>query len=1013
MARQRTGAATCPTVYVEVMPELPSGTITFLFTDIEGSTRLIQELPEQYQTLFATHDQLTRQAIRDHGGIEVRTEGDSFFVVFTSAPDAVQVAVDIQRSLATHTWPDGHPICVRMGLHTGQGTVSGNDYVGLDVHRAARIADAGHGGQVLLSDVTRALTEQMLPDGVTTLDLGEHTLKDLAAPEHLHQLVIPDHRADFPELRTVGVPVHNLPAQPTSFVGRGDELDESEELLRSSSLLTLTGIGGGGKTRLGLELAARLVGGYRDGAWFVDLSPITDPSVVRREVAGVLGTVEPNLISYLRDRQLLLVLDACERVLDACSELAGEILRGAAEVRILATSWEPLAIPGEVVYPVPLLPVPGDGNSDVDTTVAAVDLFVDRATAVDPSFALTEENRTAVIEIVRQIDGIPLAIELAAARVNVLPPEQIALRLENRFQMLTGTRRTDAGHHQTLEAAIAWGYELLSEGERLLFNRLCTFRGDFSLEAAEQVAASDPIEQWAVLDLLSGLVRRALVVTAEPDVGGAARFRIMETLREFGRKRLRESAEANDVLQRHADFYIQLAERLEPRVFGPDMVAVTSGFDRDHDNFRAVLEWSLDSDRPQLAVQLTGAMFWFWILGGHIDEGGEWVERALAAADVKTGTERARALLTASGMALQRDETRELAVQRMAEALQMYEELGDNAGMAHAIRYQAQMAWLANDTDRTLRLSTEAARLAQIVGASFVTAASLALAADVSRTSRDYNNAGQFLEEGLAAAEESGAPLVLALLLGVKAAMARDRGQHELATSTYEETLSLVRMVGHAGLIGATLTGLGSVVWQQGEHDTARRLHEEALAEFKRRGTRSALVFGFKSAAVGQMEIHDLGIALDRYTEWAAMPRKTAVASSLAESLRNLGRLARRQGRADDAAALITDSLALAAEAENQTQLILGIAESAALAVDLHRNGEAAMLLGAAEAQITTTGVALRSVEQRSLDETASTIDDLAAQEIGRAMSLGEAVAFAQDQPGARRDTRSAFRDAS
>ena len=292
------------------MAELPSGTITFLFTDIEGSTRLIQELPEHYEALFAAHDELVRRAIEQAGGTEVRTEGDSFFVVFTSASDAVHAAVDVQRSLSAHPWPDGHRIHVRMGLHTGEGTVTGSDYVGLDVHRAARIADAGHGGQVLLSDVTKSLAEPALTKGVTTRDLGNHTLKDLATPEHLYQLVIPDHPADFPALRSEVDTRHNLPVRPTSFVGRRREMEEVENLLQSSSLVTLTGIGGGGKTRLGLELAEELVDGYRDGVWFVDLAPIADPAVVRREVADALGTVEPNLLPYLRGRELLLVLDA-------------------------------------------------------------------------------------------------------------------------------------------------------------------------------------------------------------------------------------------------------------------------------------------------------------------------------------------------------------------------------------------------------------------------------------------------------------------------------------------------------------------------------------------------------------------------------------------------------------------------------------------------------------------------------------------------------------------------------
>ena len=976
------------------MPELPSGTITFLFTDIEGSTRLIQELPDQYEALFAAHDDLIRRELSEHGGTEVRTEGDSFFVVFTSATDAVRAAVAAQQAVDAHDWPDGHPIRVRMGLHTGQGTVGGNDYVGLDVHRAARITEAGHGGQVLLSEVTRALTEPSLPDGVTVRDLGEHTLKDLDMPEHLHQLVILDQQADFPELRSVGAVLHNLPLQPTSFVGRQGQLDEVEQLLRSSSLVTLTGIGGGGKTRFGLELAARVVDDYRDGVWFVDLAPIADPAVVRKEVAGVLGTVEPNLLSYLREHQLLLVLDACERVLDACSELASEVLGGAEHVGVLATSWEPLAIPGEVVYTVAPLPVPDEGDADIDPTIAAVELFVDRARAVEPGFSLTSENGVAVAQIVRRVDGIPLAIELAAARVNVLPPEQIALRLEDRFRMLTGTRRTDAGHHQTLEAAISWGYDLLSDAERLLFNRLCAFRGDFSLEAAEEVATADPIEDWEVLDLLSGLVRRALVVTAESDVAGMARFRIYETLREFGRKRLLEGEEANEVLQRHADFYLQLAEALAVDLEGPEEGVAINRLAADLENIRAVLEWSLDSGRPEIALQLAGTLYWFWILRGHIDEAGDWLERALAATSDESSQIRAAALYASGGMAAQRIDDLGLAIERNTRALRMYEELGDTRGMARAIRYQQQMAMIAGDLEAAVQFDEEIQRLARLTDDHWAAGASQMDIGAMHTARGNYDEAEQILAEGLIEAPKAG-PLIHGFMLFIAGSLAGAGGQYDLAAASLEEAIVILRPVGHAGVIGGALSRLGTIAWLRGELYAARQLHAAALAEYKKRGTRNALVFGFLLAAVDPLEPRDLGIALDRHAERAALPEESAVASSLAESLRNLGRLARRQGRLDEASAMIRDSMGLAAEAESETHMVLGVAESVGVAVDRGQTEQAATLLGAAQEHIAASGVQLRSVEQESFNESASAIDDAAAQELGRKSTLAEAVALA------------------
>lgn len=564
--------------------------------------------------------------------------------------------------------------------------------------------------------------------------------------------------------------------------------------------------------------------------------------------------------------------------------------------------------------------------------------------------------------------------------------------------MLTGTRRTDAARHQTMEAAISWGYELLSEPERLLFNRLCSFRGDFGLDAAEQVAEGDPIERLAVLDLLSGLVRRALVVTAGPDIDGMARFRIYETLREFGRKRLLDSGEADQVLERHADFFVELADTARPDLIGPNMALATSRLARDHDNIRAVLDWALESGRPEIALHLAGSVFWFWIFRGHIDEGGEWLERALAATDEGTSPARARAVMGSAGMATQRFNDPTLAIERTAEALQMYEELGDMEGAAHSVRYQEQMAWIGNDLESALRLGGEAVRLARLADRPFVATASLALMAEVARVRRDYDDAEQFVVEGLVAAEESGHPLVGGLVFFARGNLARDRGEYELAASSYEEAQVMVRQVGHSGLIGGALTGLGSVAWLRGDRDLARRLNAEALAEFKKRGTRRALVFGFKFSAIGPIEPVDLGIALDRYTEWAVLPQETAVAGTLAESLRNLGRLARRQGRLDAALTMVGDSLRLAIEADNEAQMVLGVVEAVGLAVGREETERAARLLGAAEEHLGTSGLALRSVEQESLNEAASVINDPDQEEVGRKMTLSEAVAYALDE---------------
>jgi class 3 adenylate cyclase len=478
------------------MSDLPTGTVTFLFTDIEGSARLLQHLGERWKAVIEAHQQLLRTAFQPRGGYEVRTEGDAFFVVFSDAADGVAAAVDAQRALSAHSWPEGAEVRVRMGLHTGEPELGGGDYVGLDVHCAARVSTCGHGGQILLSQRTRDLVAPSLPAGVRLRDMGAHRLKDLPQPEHLFQVVIDGLPADFPPLKSLSAHPNNLPLQLSSFIGREQEMAEVQRLLGTTRLLTLTGIGGTGKTRLALQVAADRVDAYPDGVWLVELAALTEPSLMPQAVAGVLHlreetgrTLSETLGDYLRGKQLLLLLDNCEHLIQPCARLTELLLRTCPHVQVLATSREALGILGEVTWRVPSLPVPDprrlrqDKAGIVSDPVAAliqyegVRLFVERCTAVLPSFTVTSQNAPALAEVCHRLDGIPLAIELAAARVMALPVEQIAQRLDDRFRLLTGGSRTALPRQQTLRALVDWSYELLSEAERVLLRRLSVFAG--------------------------------------------------------------------------------------------------------------------------------------------------------------------------------------------------------------------------------------------------------------------------------------------------------------------------------------------------------------------------------------------------------------------------------------------------------------------------------------------------------------------------------------------------------
>ncbi|TMD40688.1 MAG: adenylate/guanylate cyclase domain-containing protein [Chloroflexi bacterium] len=641
------------------MGELPTGTVTFLFTDIEGSTQLLRELGDGYASVWKQHQVIIREALAAAGGGEVRTEGDSFFVAFSSAPRAVGAAVTAQRGLASHSWPAGTAVRVRMGLHTGEGVLSGSDYVGMDVHRAARIASAAHGGQLIVSDATRVLIEHTLPAGTTLRDLGTHRLKDIQQPEHLYELVIEGLPAEFPPPRTLEARPNNLPLQLTSFVGREDQLAEIQELLGHVRLLTLTGPGGTGKTRLALQVAAETVRDYPDGAFFVDLSPVTDPGLVPAVIARALGVAEvagvsilETLKTHLQHKELLLVVDNLEQ-LAAAGWVIEELVSAAPKLKVLITSRMVLAVRGEQEYAVPPLEPPDPKSiADLETLSRseAVRLFTERALAVQPRFRITSENAQAVAEITGRLDGLPLAIELAATRVKVLTPQQMLPRLERGLSLLASGGRTLPERQRTLRGTIAWSYDLLEKPEQSLFRRLSVFSGGWTLEAAEAVAEPERLELDAV-DGLSALVDKSLVRPINP-ADGFPRFTMLETIRQFGQEVLLTEGELDRTRRRHGEYFLNLALRAEAQLTGEEQAAWLEQSERELDNLRAALRWAIDAGEAGLGQAAAGALWRFWQQHGHLAEGRGWLNELLAMPSGQGRTAaRAKALTGAGGIA--------------------------------------------------------------------------------------------------------------------------------------------------------------------------------------------------------------------------------------------------------------------------------------------------------------------------------------------------------------------------
>ncbi|HLW59821.1 MAG TPA: tetratricopeptide repeat protein [bacterium] len=809
------------------MPPPPIGTVTFLFTDIAGSTALLQRLGDTpYADVLAEHRRILRAVFTAQGGQRIDTAGDATLVVFPSARDAVGAAVAAQRALRAHRWPEDARLQVRMGMHTGEPVAVADEYIGLDLHRAARICGAGHGGQILLSGATAGLTEERLPDGASLRDLGMHRLKDLRSPERLFQVVHPDLQAEFPPLASSGIFAHNLPHPVSSFVGRDREIVEVTRLISTSRLVTLTGAGGCGKTRLALKVAAAALEAYPDGVWLVELAALTDPALVLQTVASAVGVREvpghplpATVADHLLAKKLLLVVDNCEHLVEACAQVVRTLLSACEELRVLATSQEVLGIPGEVAWRVPSLSLPAARAApDVGALAEceAVRLFVERAAAVQPSFALTAQSAAAVADVCRHLDGIPLAIELAAARVAALPVEEIAARLNDRFALLTQGERAALPRHRTLQAAMDWSYRLLPDAEQALLRRLAVFAGGWTLEAAEAVGAVDDGAGFYVLNLLTQLVLKSLAVIDQQQA--PARYRFLETVRQYGLVQLAAAGEVARVRDAHLDWYLALAERAAPELVGAAQSAWFDRFEVEYDNLRAALEWSLQGGRAERGLRLVGAVWRFWFVRGHFGEGRGWVEALLRVGGTAPGAVRAEALKAAGNLAVWGQGDYAAGRVFYAESLALWREIGDTRGVATVLGNMA-----------------------------FVAAGEGDLAAERA-----------LLEESLTLRRAVNDRWGIALALHNLGRMAFRQGDDAKALALLSESLPIWLELRDAQHIAMGLSNLGLVAIRQGDYARARQLLLESLDIRRELGDQSGIAYqleGFASLAAAQQQV--------------------------------------------------------------------------------------------------------------------------------------------------------------
>ncbi|MGH2372868.1 MAG: ATP-binding protein [bacterium] len=903
------------------MPQpLPTGTVTFLFTDIEGSTVLLQHLGDAYQRVLEDHRRMLRTAFQASGGREVDTQGDAFFVAFLRAVDAVDASVTMQKAVLEHQWPGGEQVRMRMGLHTGEPAVSDGGYVGLDVHRAARICAAGHGGQILLSRTTRDLVEHDLPEDVVLRDLGRHRLKDLAHSEHLYQVLHPVLPTDFPPIRSVATRSIGLPRRLSSFIGRETEIVEVRRLLATTHLLTVVGIGGAGKTRLALQVADQVVEEFPHGVYLVELAQVTDPSLVAQAVAASLGVREDpgrplieSLKGHLQTRRMLLVLDNCEHLVDTVAALATELLGAAPGLKLLCTSREALAIAGEAAWRIPSLSVP-DPRRALDRhaleTYEAVRLFVERAAEVVAGFVLTEQNAPAIVQICRRLDGIPLAIELAASRVRVLTPDQIAARLDDRFRLLAGGSRTAMPRQQTLKAAMDWSYDLLTPPEAAVLRRLSVFSRGCTLTAAEAVCAADDVGGNEVLDLLTRLVDKSLVVAEEEDREN--RYRLLETVKQYGRDKLVEAGEAPAVRHRHLEWFLAFVESAGPKLQTAEQLVWLSRLDAEHDNIRGALEWALESAHEEIPARMAEALWWFWTLRGRTTEGREWLSKAVAR--VREPSKIRAFTLVSAGMLAFFAADYAAATAMGEEGLGIARDLGDRDAEGYALVVLAMVAGARGEYERATSLAEESLALTNVGGHAWEKGAVLSVMGSFAFQAGDFARAERLLQEGLSVFKDFGDRWGIAFALQWLGLLARSRGDYARAAAMLEESLALSRQLGHSWGVASTLLTMALTPLRQGDYPRATAYLKESLALFEELADPASQARVHHYLGLVSYYQGDYQRARTRLEESLTLARQIGLKDGVSQVLAVLGRLALQQGDGAKAMQLGREALAISQE---------------------------------------------------------------------------------------------------
>lgn len=958
------------------MIEASSGIFTFLFTDIEGSTLLAQKFPESLHFALEAHNNILREAVESNRGHVFDITGDAFCCAFSQPADAVKAALTIQTNLESYQWKDA-VIKVRIGIHSGKAEWNGKNYMGyITLARTARIMSAAYGEQILISEETVKLIQEMFVPDFSIRDLGERRLKDLIQPIKLFQVFTPELRNEFPPLKTLDARPNNLPVQLTSFIGKQEEMKAVRDLLRQTHLLTLTGIGGAGKTRLAMQLGADVIDEFADGVWIVELASLLEPELLPDAVIQTLGishqppeNVMNTLIEYLKDKELLLILDNCEHLIHAAAEFSQELLKRIHKLKIIATSREALKIDGEQCHRVLSLGIPNPDDKDTPeklTQFESVRLFIERALAVHQNFRVNNKNAPALAQICFQLDGIPLAIELAAARTKALSVEQISERLSNRFHLLTGGRRTSLPRQQTLRALIDWSYDLLTEIEKTLWNRLSVFSGGWTLESAEEICSDEKIDSGEVIDLLTLLVEKSIVIFNEEK----RRFRMLETIKQYGDEKLRESNEHGIIADKHLKHFAELADTGAKELRGSRHSQWITLLDSESGNIEKALLWAVESSNMSEAHKLTAAMGYYWQLRGHYSEALRWLEAVSQTKPLVIDPVYCK-VLSHKGNFLRLNSEFEDSGKYLLESLKLSREIGDEMGATDTLNRLGINEYDQGRFEGAIKFYEENLATYRKNGDKLGLSKTLNNLGNAASNLGDDDKAMRLYEECLALRRELKDKLGIGITLNNVGIIAFERGEFEKAIALLKESLQVRKEMSDMEGTVISLENLGNAVYNRGDYDEAKKYYDECLRLSEEMGERSGISGAHYNLGKVEFAWNKIDCAEAYFEKGLHIATELKADSLIVIILYGLGKTSFSKGNIEQARQYYQESLKLYRDMGNRKDIDLNLIRIAELFCNIGNFSDSARLLGFVKEEfVERKKIVFPKAEQPAYDET-------------------------------------------